>query len=661
VQGGGCSSCSNGLGTYQYSYSLPSSNSDDYNHWKYKTIETLPDGNENIVYSNYGGEVMLSVYHDTAANVDWPTFAKYDSSGRVILTANPSAVTGYDDTKADLLNSVSSNYQYMADSAGLVTTTSYFSSTTATDTSAGGVAGYVYQSAIQSGETVTSVLQSANQYFQHSGGGATVNPVASTTVYRNTDGTGGETTSYSYAWFSSSTRMQSMQITHPTVTTAENGPNSADVETTFFDVYGRPIWTKDGDGFLNYTEYDQATGAVSKQIVDVNTSNTGDFSNLPSGWSTPSGGGLHLISTMEIDALGRTTKQTDPNGNVSYTVYDDAAHEVRVYRGWQSGSSTTTGPTQVTREDRSNSYTETFTMTASPHVTSSRPDGTESISGLQTLSRSYYSNAGQLERTDAYFALSGVTYSTSKYIGTQNTNYYTTLDGYDDRGRQDRVQSPTGTINRTVYDGQGRVVSTWVGTNDTPGSGEWSPTNNSSPSNMIQVTGNQYDGNGVGDGNLTQTTSIPGGSAANRVNQFYFDWRDRQVASKLGVEGTESTSLNRPIYYTEYDNLNEAIAEEQYDGDNVTITMTNGVPDKPSSSLRRSRSTTDFDERGRVYATHVFSVDQSAGTLSTSALNTNTWYNHRGLTIKTSAPGGIVTKYAYDGAARTTKTFTRTA
>src|SRR5204863_9114467 len=40
AQGLGCSSCSNGLGTYEYSYSLPSGNSNDYNHWQYKTIET---------------------------------------------------------------------------------------------------------------------------------------------------------------------------------------------------------------------------------------------------------------------------------------------------------------------------------------------------------------------------------------------------------------------------------------------------------------------------------------------------------------------------------------------------------------------------------------------------------------------------------------------
>src|SRR5207253_7653124 len=107
---------------------------------------------------------------------------------------------------------------------------------------------------------------------------------------------------------------------------------------------------------------------------------------------------------------------------------------------------------------------------------------------------------------------------------------------------------PTGTIERTVYDSLSREVSTWVGTNDTPGSGSWSPSNNTSPSNMVQLTADQYDGGGVGDSNLTQVTIFPGGSAANRVSQYFVDWRDRLVASKDGVQGTEDTSTHRPIW-----------------------------------------------------------------------------------------------------------------
>src|SRR5262249_59759299 len=132
------------------------------------------------------------------------------------------------------------------------------------------------------------------------GSGTTIYPVATSTIYRNTDGTGGETTSIAYTWFASSTLPQSVTVTKPVVTAAQNGPGTADVEVTVLDSRGRPIWFKDGDGFLQYTEYDAATGSISKSITDVNTAQTGDFTGLPTGWSTPTGGGLHLQALYEV-------------------------------------------------------------------------------------------------------------------------------------------------------------------------------------------------------------------------------------------------------------------------------------------------------------------------------------------------------------------------
>ena len=43
-----------------------------------------------------------------------------------------------------------------------------------------------------------------------------------------------------------------------------------------------------------------------------------------------------------------------------------------------------------------------------------------------------------------------------------------------------------------------------------------------------------------------------------------------------------------------------------------------------------------------MYLEQTFSVDQTNGTISINSLNTNTWYNHRGLVIKVSEPGGLV-------------------
>ena len=228
----------------------------------------------------------------------------------------------------------------------------------------------------------------------------------------------------------------------------------------------------------------------------------------------------NLVTTDVLDSLGRITKETDPKGNVTYTIYHDGrtsdgfVDEVMSYPGWHeigtSGTYTTTGPIDVTREYRpapgapagqQTVYDETLSFTAIENT--AVPSGTETINGgdIQTLSRSITNNAGQLVEDDAFSSLSGVTYSpaTVQLAGavaathnTTNGNETVTLYGYDDQGRLSRTVDPNGTIGRTVYDPFGRVVSRWIGTDDSA-SGGWAPNNNGSPSNMIDVEDDFYD------------------------------------------------------------------------------------------------------------------------------------------------------------------------
>jgi YD repeat-containing protein len=630
VQAAGSSASSGGQGTYTFSYT-GSPNANGYNLWLEKTVETLPDGNTNTVYTNYAGEIMLKIYHDATSGLNSDWFTEFDFSGRVILQAGPTTVTGYNDTYPDLLHNMSGNYQYLSDTIGLVSKVDYYTTTTAGESTAGGVAGYEQDQKLSQGETGTAITLNATQYFKHTAGGISVDPVANTVAFRNTDGTGGETTSYSYTWFSGTTQMQSVAVSAPTISSTQNGPGTADTTTTFFGTSERPIWSKDPDGFLTYVAYDPVTGAATKTINDVDTTQTGDFQNLPTGWSTPSGGGLHLITNLVVDALGRPTQITDPLGDITYLVYLDTNHEERIYRGWNTSTNLPTGPTEDYRIDRTNSYFETLTMTATPHLTGGAPDGSEAISGVQTLARQYISAGGQDTADDAYFNLSSVTYSTSPHIGTLNTNYYETSYGYDSRGRLSTTTLPTNTVETTNYDGLDRVTSTAIGT-----------TTLATTTTASYVYDNNTLGGStaVGDGNLTQIIAHPGGSAADRVTEMYYDWRDRLVASKSGVQSSEDTTTHRPILYNTYDNLDEVIEVQQYDGDGVTITSTNGVPNAPSTSLLRAETLTSYDDQRRVYKTQEYSVDPSSGSVSTNALTTQVWYNHRGEVIKTSHPGG---------------------
>jgi hypothetical protein len=500
VQGAGASGEGGGLGTFSYAYTN-SGNDAGFNNWSVRTEETLPDGSKNTVYTNAYGQVLLKVFTDSESEQSWISYYRYNDSGRLVLEASPSAVIGYDDSYSDLLHD-DGDYEYLSNDSGLITVYDYYTSTTATETTAGSVAGYQQSLSVQQGEEGTPILQSETEYFSRSCGGSTIYPVATETRYRNDDGTGAQTTSYSYTWHSGTVQMASLTVTKPVVSSQQNGPGTADVEITVFDSAGRTTWYKNAGGFfwrpagnnlpvpasggckspgespgvrgrlfpagrLTYTAYDETSGAVVKTIVDVDTTQTSDFSDLPSGWSTPSGGGLHLKIEYVVDDQGRTTEMidpesrhsymiydiqsciieyTDPDGLVTFTFYDDTAREVRVYPKWNTTMATPGGPTQVSRTDLANGYSETLTMTAEPHLTYGVPDGTEEIDDLQSLYRTFTNAAGQVVEQDVYFELDGLSYSTDPYLGTVNTNYYATLYGYGVTGQQDRVEQPTGTI-----------------------------------------------------------------------------------------------------------------------------------------------------------------------------------------------------------------------
>jgi YD repeat-containing protein len=717
VQGAGCSACAGGVGTFTYTYT-PSHNTPGYNSWSMKTVErTLPDLNTNTVYTNAYGEVMLSVYHDTASNLDWPTFYQYDNQGRLLLQADPSAVLppaqgdSYD-RHPDLLNDQGppNGYQYLARAAGQIMRWDYYTMTTAGDPAqggqAGGVAGYLQDTQLQRGQSGTPVPQEAWQYFRHQAAGATDVPVATDTVYGLDHGTAADysdrdprTTRYAPTWFSGTVQEQSLTITQPAIATSQNGPGPGpdqfDVQTTYNDTYGRPVWARDGDGFVTYTAYDQATGAVTKTITDVNYASLSAAEQASfdaTGWPRPLGG-LHLVTSMVVDGLGRTVQQTDPNGHLTYTAYQDAAHLVATYPGWTAAGPT--GPTQVSREDRPGGYTETFTASTAGTAwdptllqyldpVSHRPTGGEFTdpnnvyagAGLQTLSRDYTNDAGQRVRSDAYVSFAGLTYATTPYIGTANTNYYTTQYAYDERGRPNKTVSPNLTISRTVYDGLGRVVSTWVGINDMPATGYWSPSN---PAGMTQTQAYYYDqpggaldvASGVGDGDLTQMTEYPSGNpypdqppADRRSTQSFYDWRDRAVATKEGAlapASSEDIATHRPITVRTYDNLGEVTQQQRYDGDRVAVAVSadgNGVtltpPSGTAAARPRAQTATSYDDQGRVYPTQVYSVDPSTGMPSANALETDDYYGHRGQSLAEYAPGGLTTKWSYDGAGRPT-------
>ena len=95
----------------------------------------------------------------------------------------------------------------------------------------------------------TSVLQESYTYDVHAGSPTddsndTTYPVATDTVYANTDGTGAETTSHAYTWYPGTTQAETITTTQPVVSTAQHGSGVAATTVDWYDPNGTENWSE---------------------------------------------------------------------------------------------------------------------------------------------------------------------------------------------------------------------------------------------------------------------------------------------------------------------------------------------------------------------------------------------------------------------------------
>ncbi len=213
-----------------------------YNNWKTKTVETKPDGSQNVVYTNYLGQALV-LEHKSGSD-KWIETRQYDSAGRLIERATPAAVVSYDDTAADLDITLRT-------SDGLIHVTDHY-----TTTGSGAAAGYVQHEKIKKGSSGTPIKLRSYEYTSQTAGGVTVYPVSKETVYRNDDGTGAIDTTYSYTFHSGTVRILKRTTTLPAISTGHNGSGSANTREEVYDVHGNLEWTKDERGAIMRHKYD---------------------------------------------------------------------------------------------------------------------------------------------------------------------------------------------------------------------------------------------------------------------------------------------------------------------------------------------------------------------------------------------------------------------
>lgn len=174
-----CAGCPGG-GTTSDSFAYTSGPGGGVRDWAMKTVQTLPDSSQIVVYTNVIGLPVLYVAIDSTGSSMWGTFYRYNDKGQVIWQAMPSALAlpaslSTLEAYNDLLNynTTTHLYQYLNNTTGLIYVTDYFG-LTETPT------GYAKDLQVQEGQSGTPVMVRSFTYAsQTDSGGNTINPSAS--------------------------------------------------------------------------------------------------------------------------------------------------------------------------------------------------------------------------------------------------------------------------------------------------------------------------------------------------------------------------------------------------------------------------------------------------------------------------------------------------
>ena len=368
----------------------------------------MQDGSKYTVYSNYLGQTLLDDLQDAATGTDTYTYYQYDAQGNPTLQAPSSAITGYwngqSTSPVGTFNGSTSSASFSlavspSDSGSPVTEWDYESAPVGDSgellaseslvdgLDASGATSGAYctcSSPLHAGSAADSSALAAENYsnpgpapqetytysphvgLNPAGVMVTTYPVHTETVYANSNGTGAETTTYTYTWWPSgglgsidSTQAQTVTTTLPVVgngsngTLNQNGSGVAAQTVDYYDQQGNLVWSRDGNGYLTYNQYDPVTGNLIETIQNVDSTTTlPSGASLPSGWSFPTQNGLSATTDYSYDDQGRVVQTLGPIHTsplppgagqgvrdvrtATWTRYDDADHTTYTRRATQS-------------------------------------------------------------------------------------------------------------------------------------------------------------------------------------------------------------------------------------------------------------------------------------------------------------------------------------
>lgn len=468
----------------------------------------------------------------------------------------------------------------------------------------------------------------------------------------------------------------------PGVATAENGPGTADGDRAkyeeYFDRLGRLRWTKDAEGYVNYSAYHPATGRLAYQAVDINnpaspgseitSGSSGKWiawtaDGADSNYPTRGGGlptGLGLITKIEYDDQARPVLAIDSRATKHFVLYHD--NRILKYHSWDAANNRPFTPIDVTEFDDANNTTATYAVDpARTAQTGGVPTGLSAgttQAHYVSWSRSFYNVLnGQHVKTLRYHDIP------STGSGTHITNYYVMAYDYDSLGRRrttyetvDNISGVIEQLTRSEYDKLDRVTAVKKAASpaghslglDTGASGTLGTISDPSSPALTTISTNEYDSGSVGDGHVTKTRKYH--TASVYTDEFYHR-TFRGFARGVERQYTSgSTADVTPYRAMDVDWLGRTIVAAGYTTEPTWSTLQASEGDaayvSSTSSGRFERADTMYDVVGRVYRT-----ERYPGT-STNKLQVNNYYDRKGQLVCTGDKYSAHTEYAYDGASR---------
>ena len=479
------------------------------NHWKRKAIMTSSDGLDLIVFSNSRGQDLLK--HESGDGIEKVTAYRFDERGRQIAVYHPSVFDAdaglYDQSQSDLELRLKTN-------DGLIEHTVYHAQT---DETIGAVEHKVQSRQVQKGSAGTPIILSTTEYVLHKAGlgdqETSIARVSKQTNYRGFEAgvsIDPTVTSYTYTRHPDTNQIKTRTTHLPDVSIDQNGQASTtgNVTVEHFDSFSRLTKSIDAHGFETHYQYDAATNARTKMVQDAGS------------------GGLNLVTDHSVDDHGRAIETLGPVHEVggqsirhaNWTVHVSET-ETWTASGYQTsaGEKVLINPVQITRNALDGSVSESISATRGSESESVGPlTSTDSFpqSSWVRWSQTFKNECGVVTETRVYHDIP------DDGQGDAVTNYAQIIYGYDERLRQNRVETADGTIRRTVFNCAGLATSQWIGTNDNAAT-DSDPTGGSASSNdMIQLSSSTYDW----AARLIESRTLQNANSADdRVTETHYD------------------------------------------------------------------------------------------------------------------------------------------